>query len=132
MTRKPRARGNSQRLWESGLLGGLALRLAQGVRQLEGQLLYARWQDRRSLWRVRTAERWLGHGAELTQTTFVPNIQAAAAIAAQAIKLPAISPPSCAAPGAGRRRCRQAPSSAVAERLDGADKAVRRNQARGL
>lgn len=64
------------------------------------------------------------------QTTLVPRIQAAAAIAAQAIKPPAISPPDCAAPGAGRRRCRQAPSSAAAERSDGSDnRAVRGNQA---
>ena len=94
MTRDRRRRGNSQRLWESGLLGRLAARLAQGLRQLPGQLLYARRQDRRSLWTVRTVGRWLDHGTELTQTTFVPKIQAAVAIAAQGIKPPAISPPS--------------------------------------
>lgn len=94
MTPDPEAREISQGLWESGLRGGLASRLAQGFRQVAGQLLHARWQDRRSLWTVRTAGRWLGHGAELTQTTLVPKTQAAAAIAAQAIKPPAISPPS--------------------------------------
>ncbi len=94
MTRQTPAREIAPGLCVLGLLGRLAARLAQGFRKLPGQVLQARRQGGRSLWTVRTVGRWLDHSTELTQTTFVPKIQAAVAIAAQAIKPPAISPPS--------------------------------------